>query len=181
VLIEHHPRVAEDIRGSRLARLYGRALGERIGGFLYGTIVALAVIVAGARAYPDGSGHIAVLVAVTTGTFWLAHVYAHALAQSVGRDERLSLVELRQIARREASIAEAALPPVALLLLGSVGLISTEVAVWLALGVGLAVLVADGLAYARLERLSRLGTVVVVVTNLGLGLIIIGLKLLVIH
>jgi len=173
--------VAEDVPGSRLGRLYGRALGAQLGGFLYGTIVSLAVIVAGARAYPDGSGHIAAIVAVTIGTFWLAHVYAHALAQSVADGHRLSPADLRTIGRREAAIVEAAVPLIAVLLLGSVGVISPKAAVWLALGVGLAVLAVDGLAYARVERLSRLGTVVVVAINVGLGVLIIGLKLLVIH
>src|SRR5262249_19004441 len=59
------------------------AMGERLGGFIYGTIVALSVIVAGARAYPHGAGHIAALVIVTNVVFWLAHVYAHGLAHSV--------------------------------------------------------------------------------------------------
>ena len=38
-------------------------MGERLGGFIYGTIVALAVVVAGAKAYPHEAGHIAALVA----------------------------------------------------------------------------------------------------------------------
>ena len=35
--------------------------------------------------------------------------------------------------------------------------------------------------FARVERLAWLGTVLVVTANLGLGLLIIGLKLLVTH
>ena len=57
-------------------RLARTAMGHRLGGFIYGTIVALSVIVGGARAYPHEPGHIAVLVAVTCIVFWLAHVYA---------------------------------------------------------------------------------------------------------
>ena len=50
--------------------------------------------------------------------FWLAHVYAHALAQSVSRP-RISQADVLSIAHRESSIIEAAVLPVVLLVLGS--------------------------------------------------------------
>ncbi len=157
------------------------AMGERLEGFIYGTIVALAVLVAGARAFPQEAGHIAVLVVATMVVFWLAHVYAHALGRSVARDRRLTLVELRDLARHEWAIVEAALLPAIPLLLAAIGLVATSVAVWLALGTGLAVLAAEGLLFARVERLGWLGTVAVVSANLSLGALLIALKLLVAH
>jgi hypothetical protein len=156
-------------------------MGERLAGFIYGTIVVLSVIVAGAKAYPHGPGHIAAIVLVTAVVFWLAHVYAHGVGHSVARDEHLSLAELRHIARREGSIVEAALPPVAALALGHFGVISTPASVWVAFGLGLAVLVAEGITFARVERLRLLGTLVVVALNLCLGLALIALKLVVSH
>jgi hypothetical protein len=156
-------------------------MGERLGGFIYGTIVVLAVVVAGARAYQHDAGNIAALAAVSVVALWLAHVYAHGVAHSVSRREHLSVGELRQIARREGSIVEAALPPIGALLLGAVGVVSTKGAVWLALGLGLAVLAAQGVAVARIERLGWLGTLGVVTANLGLGVLLIGLKLVVTH
>ena len=162
-------------RASRVGR------GERLGGFIYGTIVVLAVIVAGARAYEHEAGHIAGLVAVTVLVFWLAHVYSHALAHAVAHGEHLSIEELRHIARREASILEAAVPPLAALLLGAFGILSTKLAVWAAVAAGLVVLCAQGITFARVERLGRLGTLAVVAANLGLGVALVGLKLLVSH
>ena len=156
-------------------------MGERLAGFVYGTIVALAVLIAGARAFPHEAGHVAVLVLVTSIVFWLAHVYSHALGGSVTRERRLTVAELRNVGRHEAAIIEAALVPVAALLLGALGVISTAAAVWLALALGLAVLVAEGLLFARLERLGWLGTMVIVSVNLALGVSLIGLKLLVTH
>jgi hypothetical protein len=164
-----------------VARVGQAAMGERLGGFIYGTIVALAVVVAGARAYPHAAGHIAVLVAATSVALWVAHVYAHGLAKSVARDEHLSLADLRHIARREGSIVEAALPPLGALLLGALGLISTQLAVWAAFGLGLVVLAAQGITVARVEGLGRLGTVAVVAGNLSLGILLVGLKLVVTH
>jgi hypothetical protein len=156
-------------------------MGERLGGFIYGTIIVLAVVVAGARAYPHDAGRIAGIVGVTSIVFWLAHVYAHSLAHSVAHNEHLSLAELRHIARREGALVEAAVPPVGALLLGAFGVFSTRTSVWLAFGLGLVVLAAQGITFARVERLGRLGTLVVVAANLGLGVLLIGLKLLVSH
>lgn len=163
------------------ARVGRAAMGERLGGFIYGTIIALAVVVAGARAYPYEAGHIAVLVAATSVAFWLAHVYAHALAHSVASDQHLSFGELRRIARREGSIIEAALPPLGALLLGALGVISTQVAVWGAFALGLVVLAAQGVTVARIERLGPLATLAVVAGNVSLGVLMVGLKLVVSH
>jgi hypothetical protein len=171
--------VVGKLRGYRAGYVSRGAMGERLAGFVYGTIIVLAVLVAGAKAYPNEAGHIAALVAVTSVVFWLAHVYAHGLAESVTKDEHLSLANLRRIARREGSIVEAALPPVAALLLGAVGLMSTRTAVWVAFGLGLALLVLQGIVFARVERLGRVGTLAVVTANLCLGAVLVVFKLLV--
>ena len=90
------------------APFYSReAFGERLGGFIYGTIVAISVVIAGAKIYPDRPGHVAAFVAVATFVLWLAHVYAHGLAQSVTHDQHVSLVEPGHVVRQEASILEA--------------------------------------------------------------------------
>jgi hypothetical protein len=158
-----------------------RQTGERLGGFIYGTILVLAVIVAGAKAFEHEAGHIAGLVAVTVVVFWLAHVYADALAHAVAYDQHLSLADLRRIAHREASMVEAAVPSLVALLLGAFGILSTKLSVWVAFGLGLVVLCAQGITFARVEHMGRLGTLAVVAANLGLGVALVGLKLLVSH
>ena len=70
---------------------------------------------------------------------------------------------------------------IAALLLGAFGIISTELAVWAAVVLGLVVLFAQGITFARVERLGPLGTLAVVAANLGLGVLLVGLKLLVTH
>jgi hypothetical protein len=173
--------VTQEIDGPTAAPSGSEPIAQRLGGFIYGTLVALAVVITGAKAYPDSAGRIVVLVVVTSVTLWLAHVYAHSVAKSVADKEHLSLAEVRNIATRERSIIEAALAPVAALLLAVVGLISTSAAVWAALGLGLAVLATQGLTIARVERFGAFATCVVVAANLALGLILIGLKLLLPH
>jgi len=156
-------------------------LGERLGGFIYGTILSLAVLVGGVKAFPDDAWNIVVLLAVTALVFWLAHVYSHSLAHVVSEDRHLSLAELHRIARHESSIIEAAIPPVAAMLLAAFGLISTRAAAWIAYGLGLGVLTASGLVFARVERLGWLATLVVVALNVALGVALVGLKLFVSH
>jgi hypothetical protein len=157
------------------------ALGERLGGFIYGTILSLAVLVGGVKAYPDHAWKIVVLLGVTAVVFWLAHVYSHGLAHVVSQDRHLSLAELRRIGRHESSIIEAAIPPVVAMLLAAFGLLSTRAAGWIAYGLGLAVLTVSGLVFARVERLGWLATLLVVVLNVALGLALVILKLVVTH
>ena len=157
------------------------ALGERLGGFIYGTILSLAVLIGGVKAFPHSAWHIVVLLTVTAVVFWLAHVYAHSLAHVVSEDRHLSFAELRRIARHESSIIEATIPPVAALLLAVFGLLSTKAAAWIAYGLGLAVLTASGLIFARVERLGWVATLVVVALNVALGVALVGLKLFVSH
>ena len=156
-------------------------LADRLSGFLYGTILVLSVVLTGAKAFPDNPGRVAALVATTTIVFWLAHVYAAGLGHSIAHEEHLSFSVLSNIAAREASILGAGVAPVLALLLGAAGVLSSNAAVWVALGLGLAVLVATGVVSARVERLGVLGSVVLVLVNLGLGVVLILLKVLVVH
>ena len=73
------------------------------------------------------------------------------------------------------------MPPLAALLLGAFGVVSTKTAVWLAFGLGLAVLALQGVVFARVERLSWPAAVLLVAANLGLGVVLVGLKVFVTH
>ena len=164
------------------AAFYSReAFGERLGGFIYGTIVVLSAVIAGARIYPHAPAHVATFVVVATLVLWLAHVYAHTVTFSVTHDQHLSRAEVGHVARQEASILEAGVPSVVALLLGVVGLLSEDVSIWLAFGLGVAVLAVQGFVFARVERLGPAATAAVVALNLGLAVLLIWLKLLVGH
>ncbi len=66
-------------------------------------------------------------------------------------------------------------------MLGAVGVLGEGAALWLAVGVGVATLVAQGIRYARLERLSRAWAIVTIAVNLALGLVLALLKALLAH
>jgi hypothetical protein len=113
--------------------------------------------------------------------FWVAHVYAHGLGESLDMGHRLTTSELAAIARRESSILLAAVVPVAMIVLGAVGAFALDTALWLAVGVGVATLAVQGVRYARLERLTPAGTIITVAVNVALGLLIALLKALLAH
>jgi hypothetical protein len=150
--------------------------GERIAGIIYGTIIVMSVIAAGSAGTHSDTDAIAALAFTTSVVLWLAHVYSHALEFSVESRRRVTLGQLRGLARREASVVRAAVLPTAALLLGAFGFLNERAAVWLALGLGTAVLAGQAFVYARIERLGKLETGASVGVNLLLGLTVVALE-----
>jgi hypothetical protein len=163
-------------------RLHGAVLGtpHTIAGTVYGTIVVMGSITAGAEGTND-SVRLAVIVGSTVLVLWLAHVYAHGLGESISRQRRLDRAEFLSVARREFSIPLAAAAPTVALILGGLDAVRDATAVWLALGIGLATLAVQGARYATLEHLGPLATAASIAMNLGLGLVIVALKVFVAH
>jgi hypothetical protein len=172
---------------SALSVVHGKlkrfVLGERrtIAGTVYGTIIVLSVLSVGARSFEHRLWQLDALVAVSAIVLWVAHVYSHGLGESLSRGRRLTLAELREIARREYAIILAATLPVAAITLGAIGLVDDHAAVRAAFGLGIITLAAQGVRYARLEQLSRVGTIVTVSVNLALGLTIVAMEVFVAH
>jgi hypothetical protein len=163
--------------------LVGRLLGggdRGIAGTIYGTVLALGALAVGAAEHLGPHALIAA-VATSSGVIWLAHVYAHGLGESIERGHRLDVAEFRAIAGRELPILAAAAAPIAVLLLGALGIVEESTDIWLAFGVGLAALAVQGARYARVERLGPAGTAAVIAANLALGGILVALKALIAH
>ena len=168
------------VKGRHVA---GRLLGggnRAIAATVYGTVLAMAALAAGAAEHLSPDKLIAV-VASTSAVIWLAHVYAHSLGESIERGHRLDWAEFSSIAEREVPILAAAAVPVAVLLLGAFGVISEEPDIWLAFGLGFVALAVQGARYARVERLGPGGTAAVIALNLALGGIVVTLKVLISH
>lgn len=164
----------------RVKRLFFGSAGG-IAGTVYGTIVVMATITAGSHGPETDPWRLAIVVAVTVLVFWIAHVYSHALAESLERGKRLDRAELAAIAVHELAIPAAAIAPIAALVLGALEVLSEQKAIWSALGVGVLTLAVEGVRYASLEHMGRTGTVVSVSLNVFLGLVIVALKALVGH
>jgi hypothetical protein len=153
---------------------------ESIAGTVYGTIVVMGAITAGAQGAHD-PWRLSSVVGATVIVLWLAHVYAHGLGEAIGRGRQLDRAELVAVGRRELAIPLAAVAPVFALFLAGIGLLEESTAEWLALGIGLATLAVQGFRYAALERLDTRGTVKSVAVNVALGLAIMALKVAVTH
>jgi hypothetical protein len=153
---------------------------DRIAGTVYGTIVAMGAITAGAGAEADAS-RLAAIVFATVLLLWIAHVYAHSIGESVEQGRRLDRAEFVSVARRELAIPLAAVGPVVALLLGSLGLVRQSRAIWLALTLGIVTLAIQGLRFAQLEHERFWGTAFSVAVNVSLGLLIVALKIFVGH
>ncbi|HST17779.1 MAG TPA: hypothetical protein VLK36_08935 [Gaiellaceae bacterium] len=153
-------------------------LGTRdtIAGTVYGTIVVLSVVTAGAPAFEHGEWNLVVIGAVTVLVFWLAHVYAHILGESLHHGHRLTRGEVLTVARRELAIPLAAVLPMGAVALGALGVLGNTLALWIAVAIGVATLTIEGIRYARLENLSRGGTLVSVGVNLAFGMALVVLK-----
>jgi len=65
--------------------LKGFILGdrERIAGTVYGTIIVMSILAAGAKPYEHQLWRLVAIAAVSVVVLWLAHVYSHGLAESL--------------------------------------------------------------------------------------------------
>jgi hypothetical protein len=158
-------------------------LGTRdgIAGAVYGTIVVLAALIAGASAYKHDLWRLEGVVASSVLVLWVAHMYAHGVGQSLELGRRLTGAERRAVARREMSIALAAVLPLSAVTLGALGILGSDTALWVAFGIGIATLTVQGVRYARLERFGPLGTLLAVGINVALALVLVAVKVLLSH
>jgi hypothetical protein len=147
---------------------------------IYGTILVMAVITALSHDDSVTSAQLIAGVLATTFVFWIAHVYAEVLGQRMERaGGRPTFANLAVAARGEWPLVEASLLPVLCLLVGVIGVVKTDTAVAIAIGVGVIELFGYGIAAGRRLQLSRGGIIVVGVVNGALGLLIVLLKVLV--
>jgi hypothetical protein len=154
-------------------------VGRGIAGTVYGTVVVMATLTA-AYASERDPWKLAATVAAAVLVLWVAHVYSHALSESIA-EGKVGFAGLRSIARRELGIVLAAVLPILALVLGAIGVLRETRAVWVALGVGLFTLAAEGVRYSRLEGFGRAATLAATGLNLVLGLLVVALKIAVAH
>jgi hypothetical protein len=155
--------------------------GGNVAGSVYGTIVVMAALAAGSRGDETAAWELATVVGVTSAVLWVAHVYAHGLAEGLVLGRHLTARELASVARREVSIIEAAVGPVVVLGLAELGVLAPQTAVRLSLAIGIATLAFQGARYAALEHMGRLAAAVSILLNVGLGLAIVLLEVFVTH
>ncbi len=154
---------------------------ERVAGTVYGTIIIMAVLAAGAKPYQHQLWQLFAIASVSVVVLWLAHVYSHGLGESLKVERRLTAAEVVAIARREYAVVAAAILPLLAVALGAAGILAEATAVRLGLWIGVATLAAQGVRYAQLERMSPIATLITVSLNLVIGLALVALEVWVAH
>jgi hypothetical protein len=149
---------------------------QTVAGTVYGTIIVMSIIAAGAHAYEQHLWRLVVLAGGSAVVLWLAHVYSRALGESLTLGRRITVNEVASIARREFAVIAAAVIPLVAVALGATDVLEHRTAVQLALWLGVAVLAVQGIRYARLEHLHPGATFVTISLNLAIGLALVALE-----
>jgi hypothetical protein len=110
---------------------------------IYGSIL-VAALVATLDAEHATAGAMSVAVLSTMVVFWIAHVWADAVAERVSDPAPLSVARVRRIARVQWPMVQTAIGPLVALLLADAGAWSLHVAVDIALAVSVVQLTAWG-------------------------------------
>ena len=159
----------------------GETRGARIAGAIYGTLLATAVVAGLAGNESVGAAQGLAAVVVTNTVFWVAHVYTDILAQRLETGTRPSGKVLAGVFAEEWPMVQSAWPASVLLLLGWVGVLERDTAYTLAIAAGVVAMAVWGATYARREGARWPGLVLSALVNVGLGLIVVALKVLVTH
>jgi len=153
--------------------------GANVAGAIYGQVLVTSFVAALSEEESIDSGEMFTGVLVTMLVFWLAHVYADAVAKRLAREDPLTWLEVWTIAKQEWPMLQAAVPALLALALGWAGVLPTLTAVRLAIGLGVVALLAWGFVIARASRLSALATLGSVALNGAFALGIVTLKILI--
>jgi hypothetical protein len=145
-------------------------------GAIYGTIATMAVIAGAARG--SSHGRVLALAVGSVAVFWLVHVYAYALAHHL-RGQAAGLAGDHRRDGRGADDAAGPSPALPAAALGGIHLLDTQLAVRLALWVGVAQLVAWGVADAQRQRWGWPTSLTAGVVNGAFGLVIVALEVLI--
>jgi hypothetical protein len=149
-------------------------------GAVYGSLLAASVVVGQAPLQESVPPvELAVILLATGAVFWLVHVYSRTLGHYV-IDGRFHRHRLAHVMREESPIILAAIPPaVAALVVGAVGNASS--AAWWAFFVAIAGQVVWAIVAAREAGQPPIGVFLAAAVNLGLGLVLVALKVAISH
>jgi hypothetical protein len=145
---------------------------------IYGSILVAALISSLDEEHAT-AGAMVLAVGSTMVVFWLAHVWADAMAARIERSAPLSVARLRKMARRQWPMLQSAAIPLALLALAAVGAWSVTAGVDLALAASVAQLAAWGAFIGLRTSSTWLGALLAGSVDAAFGLVIVVLKTIV--
>ncbi|GGT28019.1 hypothetical protein [Streptomyces chromofuscus] len=156
-----------------------RAHADYTGG-VYGSLLAASVVAGAGTLGSFPRVELVVLLLLTGGVFWVAHVYAHLFGARLAQ-QPLGRRVVRQVCRDEWPIVKAAVPPAVAVAVSPLLGLDVQGAGWLALGVAVAGQVGWSVAAARRAGASPRQMATAAAVNLVIGLLIVVFKLAVTH
>ena len=145
---------------------------------IYGSLLVVTLVAAQARS-DAVTAFIAGTVVVGVGVFWLTEVWTELIA--IRTRGPIARGEVLAIARAELPMLSAAVIPTILLLTASFGITTPDQAANLAMAAGIVQLFAWGLVVGLAMRRGWVPALVVALVDVGLGLVIVTLKVAVLH
>ncbi|KRE27342.1 hypothetical protein ASG82_13020 [Mycobacterium sp. Soil538] len=147
---------------------------------LYGAISCLATLVVLTRyTEDDTSGWFRMLdVAVTMGGLWAASLLADWVAHLAVHEEAPHGAERWRMLQASGQILQASVLPLAALATAGIGLLDTDTAMWVAKWILVGELGLIALLAVRRTRLPWWQQILTVATLIGVGLLVIGIKVL---
>jgi hypothetical protein len=141
---------------------------------VYGTILAASILIASA-----GSASVVFLTVIGTGfVFWLAHAHVALMRRVVRHGDHVDARSVRRALTEEWPLVQASLSPAAPLILAMLGIIGETAATDIGILICFAGLIAWGIIVSRAAHLSRRHTILAVSINVGLGLLLVLLKVI---
>jgi hypothetical protein len=135
-------------------------------------------VIAISRGETADAGRVGLAVLVTALVFWFSHVYARVLGIGVSEEPTWGRAAVAHAMRHHWSLVEVVIPLVLVLGLGAIGIVADHAVLALATVIALVELAAAG-GYAALRRgVGVRGIIASAAIALGLGLVVVLLKVL---
>ncbi|MET9366520.1 hypothetical protein ABZY00_01545 [Streptomyces griseoflavus] len=158
------------------ARAAGRRTHADYTGGVYGSMLAASVIVGAGTLGSFPRVELVLLLLLTGGVFWIAHVHAQLFGERLARHRPDRRVVLR-VCREEWTVVKAAVPPAAAVAVSPLLGLGVQGTQWFALSVAVAGQVGWSVAASRRAGAGRRLIVLSASVNLVLGLVILSCKL----
>jgi len=163
----------DDSRALRWA-LTGASRDGDAASAVYGTILAASILIAS-----YGTALEIFISVIGTGlVFWLAHAHVSLMRRVVRRGQTIKTKDVIYTLTEEWPLVQAGLVPAAPMVLAMAGVMSTDNAANLGILICFVGLVAWGIVVARAAELSRRASILAVGVNVGLGLLLVLLKVI---
>jgi hypothetical protein len=162
---------------SALARRHAR-ITTNPGGAVYGAILVTAAI-AGTSIHEDRAWALLFKAASTVLAFWLAHIHSAIVSSHFEEPGEPLLAIAGDMFVHELPMLEIGLAPCLLLVAASLHFFELELAVQLALAIGVAELFAIGFARGRRTAHGHLGSIAIGLVQATVGGALVALKILI--